>query len=210
MKHVAIIDYGSGNLHSMLKATEHAARNTGHTVSLTSNASEVAEASHIILPGVGAFADCMSGLQAINGLIDALTTRVIEQKTPFLGVCVGMQLLAKIGHEHGEHHGLGWLDAEITPISPQDPQLKIPHMGWNNLNLHTRHSLFDNVTSGDHVYFVHSYHMECKDPANILATIEYDHIITAAVGKDNIVGTQFHPEKSQKTGLRIIENFLSM
>ncbi|MCH6590894.1 MAG: imidazole glycerol phosphate synthase subunit HisH [Proteobacteria bacterium] len=209
---VVIIDYGSGNLRSAAKAFEHAVAAAGLdlTVDVTARADDVDRASHVVLPGVGAFADCKQGLEALPGMVDALERAVVRQARPFLGICVGMQLLATTGREHGEHAGLGWIPGEVVALEPADPSLKIPHMGWNELCLKgPSHPVFEGIAAGSHAYFVHSYGYACADPAHVLATVEYGGAVTAVVGRDNMVGTQFHPEKSQATGLRLITNFLT-
>ena len=209
---VVIIDYGSGNLRSAAKAFEHAVAAAGLdlAVDVTARADDVESASHVVLPGVGAFADCKQGLEALPGMVDALERAVVQQARPFLGICVGMQLLATTGREHGEHAGLGWIPGEVVALEPADPSLKIPHMGWNELSLKgPGHPVFEGIAAGSHAYFVHSYGYACADPAHVLATVEYGGAVTAVVGRDNMVGTQFHPEKSQATGLRLITNFLT-
>ncbi len=208
---VAIIDYGSGNLRSAAKAFEHAVAAAGLqlTVGVTARPDDVDRASHVVLPGVGAFADCKRGLEALPGMAEALERAVVEQAKPFLGICVGMQLLATTGREHGEHGGLGWIPGEVVALEPADKSLKIPHMGWNDLCLEgPGHPVLDGIAAGSHAYFVHSYGFACAAPAHVLATVEYGGAVTAVVGRDNMVGTQFHPEKSQATGLRLITNFL--
>ena len=211
---VAIIDYGSGNLCSAAKAFERAAGDSGiaATIVVTSDPDEVATADRIVLPGVGAFADCRRGLAAVPGLEDALTEAVIARGRPFLGICVGMQLLAERGREFETVAGLGWIDGEVVaiePISPPgDPPLRIPHMGWNELQPRTVHPVFEGLPAGTHTYYVHGYELRPSVDAQLLATTEYGGALTAAVGRDNIVGTQFHPEKSQAAGLRLIANFL--
>lgn len=211
---VAIIDYGSGNLRSAEKAVARCLRNRGdrRSVLVTSRPEDVAGADHIILPGVGAFGDCIGGLKALDGMVDCLEQLVIKQARPFLGICVGMQLLATRGHEHGTHKGLGWISGDIRAIEADGKQnLKIPHMGWNQIEImpgYDRHPLFEGISGGDHVYFVHSYHFEVENQQQIMARTEYGGPLAAIIGRDNIVGTQFHPEKSQKVGLRLIENFL--
>jgi len=208
----AIIDYGSGNLRSAQKALERAAAEAGlkTDVAITSDADVVAKAARIVLPGVGAFGDCMVGLNALDGMIDALNEAVLKRSTPFLGICVGMQLLATVGREHGDHEGLGWIPGKVIPLQPADNTMKIPHMGWNELIVtQPEHSCVTGTTTGDHAYFVHSYHFKPADEAAIIARTEYGGQITAAVGTANIFGTQFHPEKSQATGLRILSNFLA-
>jgi glutamine amidotransferase len=206
-----IIDYGSGNLRSAAKAFERAARESGAAmaVKVSADPRDVAASSHIVLPGVGAFADCMNGLSRLSGMIDALTRAVREDRRPFLGICVGMQLLATTGHEHGTHAGLGWIDGEVHRLAAEGQGLKVPHMGWNELTPHaTAHPLLSGIDKGAHVYFVHSYHLVPGDPADTLATTDYGGAMLAVVGRDNIAGTQFHPEKSQEAGLRLIANFL--
>lgn len=207
---VVIIDYGSGNLHSTLKAFEHVAQPLGLKVSLTQSPAALAKASHIVLPGVGAFADCMRGIESIGGMREALEENVQKKKKPFLGICVGMQLLAEKGLEHGEHKGLGWLKGEVSAIQPADASFKIPHMGWNDLKLRKKHALLAGIESGKHAYFVHSYAMRCANAEDVLATVDYAGEVVAVVGRGNIMGTQFHPEKSQETGLALIGNFLQM
>lgn len=209
-----IIDYGSGNLHSAAKAFERAARDNGldHTIEVSSDPARVAAASHIVLPGQGAFADCKRGLEDLPGMTQALHRAVIEGGRPFLGICVGAQLMARRCHEHGTHDGLGWIDAEVaaieTPVGT-GAFYRIPHMGWNDLKIRDRaHPLFAGIDDGRHVYFVHSYHMHPAQADDILAEVADGAAITAAVGRDNMVGTQFHPDKSQAVGLRIIANFL--
>jgi glutamine amidotransferase len=210
MKQVTIIDYGSGNLHSIAKAFEKEGKKKSFKVVVSDKAEDVLKASHIVLPGVGAFADCISGLEKLTGMKEALTQAVLIDKKPFLGVCVGMQMLADEGLENGSHKGLGWISGKVIPIEPKDKSLKIPHMGWNELNIEKSHPVLNGINSGDHVYFVHSYHFECSDKANILSKVEYGASIVAIIANDNIVAAQFHPEKSQKTGLKFIANFLDM
>ena len=214
MQRIAIIDYGSGNLHSAHKAVQRAGEEAALdvAVSVTADAAEVAQADRIILPGVGAFADCKSGLAAVPGMIAALEEAVLAKRRPFLGICVGMQLLATRGLEFGTTAGLDWIAGDVTAIDPGDPTLKIPHMGWNTLELVSDHALLDGITLGDqglHAYFVHSYHLVPKDRSAMIAECRYGTPITAMVGRDNIAGTQFHPEKSQALGLRLLRNFLN-
>ncbi len=204
MTSIVIIDYGSGNLRSVAKAFERVSSN----VKVSADVSSLNSASHIVLPGVGAFADCMAGLSAIPDMLDNLRRQVIENKKWFLGVCVGMQMLFENGYELGIHKGMGWLSGDVVPITSST--LKIPHMGWNNLQIKQNSPLLMGINDGEHAYFVHSYHAKLADNSQLLATTEYGGDITAIVGKDNIFGTQFHPEKSQKTGLRIIENFVGL
>jgi glutamine amidotransferase len=208
-----IIDYGSGNLHSALKAFERAAADNGIKcrVLVSSRPEDVVKADRIVLPGVGAFKDCRDGLNAVVGMREALQEQVIARGKPFLGICVGMQLLAARGLEHETTLGLGWVAGDVVRITPNDPTLKIPHMGWNTLKLHSDHAVLDGITTGDdglHAYFVHSYHLQPTLPEDLIATTDYGGAITAVVGYENIVGTQFHPEKSQKLGLQLIANFL--
>lgn len=210
---VAIVDYGSGNLHSALKAFERAARETGGAsdIRITSDPEFVRRAERIVLPGVGAFADCRRGLSALPGLDAAMREAVVDKGRPFLGVCVGMQLLATRGLEHGETPGLDWIAGDVALIEPADPALKIPHMGWNTLELMRPHALFRGIQTGAqglHAYFVHSYQLIPASKEHVLATADYGAPLTAAVARDNLVGTQFHPEKSQKLGLALIANFL--
>jgi imidazole glycerol-phosphate synthase subunit HisH len=206
-----IIDYGSGNLRSAAKAFERAARESGSAmeVKVSADPRDVAAASHIVLPGVGAFADCMNGLSSLPGMVDALTRAVREEKRPFLGICVGMQLLATRGHEHGTHAGLGWIDGEVHRLAVEGQGLKVPHMGWNELTPRDgAHPLLAGIDKGAHAYFVHSYHLVLRDRKDALATTDYGGEMLAVVGRGNIAGTQFHPEKSQEAGLRLIANFL--
>ena len=207
---VALIDYGSGNLRSAEKALARVAaeNSTGQNIVVTSDAHAVAKAEHIVLPGVGAFGDCMAGLTALPGMVDALNDAVLKRGVPFLGICVGMQLLADVGREFGDHKGLGWIGGDVVKIAPRDPSLKIPHMGWNELKIERAHPLLANIPSNGHAYFVHSYHFRTKDPAHVLATTDYGETLTAMIGRDNIAGTQFHPEKSQAVGLTLLGNFL--
>jgi glutamine amidotransferase len=184
-------------------------QNSGHEILVTSDPDEVRRAERIVLPGVGAFADCMNGLSAIEGMVEALEEAVIRRGTPFLGICVGMQLLATVGREHGDHKGLGWIDGEVVHLTPKDPALKIPHMGWNVLTRAAPHPLLAGLGEDAHAYFVHSYHFRPRDPAQVLATTDYAGEFAAMVGRDNIVGTQFHPEKSQSVGLALIGRFLA-
>lgn len=207
---VAIIDYGSGNLHSAEKMFERVAESTGHEIVVTNNVFEIKTASHIVLPGVGAFADCMAGIRAVPHLLETLHEEVLERAKPFLGICVGMQLLAEKGYENGEHEGLGWLEAEVVRILPDDPALKIPHMGWNELEIIGSHPIAAGLTNTDHAYFVHSYAMQCADITDVVAEVGYGGKVTALVARENIMGTQFHPEKSQAVGMKVIGNFLMM
>jgi glutamine amidotransferase len=211
--HVAIIDYGSGNLHSAAKAFERAAREEGSelAIKVTARPEDVADADRIVLPGVGAFADCKRGLEDISGMIDALEEAVQERGKPFLGICVGLQLMAERGLEHGVTPGLGWIKGEVRAITPSDPELKIPHMGWNTLRVGREHALLEGIPTGEgglHAYFVHSYHLVPQEKDDLVASTDYGGPITAFVAKDNVAGSQFHPEKSQRLGLALIANSL--
>ncbi len=210
MTHVAIIDCGAGNLHSVRKAIASQLP-TGASLAVVTDAAALDAATHIVLPGVGAFADCMQGFNALNGMRAALERAVFEQKKPFLGICVGMQMLFKRGHEHGTHEGFGWFEGEVRLLAPSDATLRIPHMGWNRLRLRQAEvKLLSGVQDGEFVYFVHSYAATQCNPAEILATVDYGGDVVALIGRDNIFGTQFHPEKSQEVGLRILRNFIGM
>jgi len=209
---VAIIDYGSGNLRSAAKAFERSVREAGsdEAVRVTADPEAVRGADHVVLPGVGAFGDCKAGLAALPGMIDALNETVIDGGRPFLGICVGMQLMAEVGREYGEYRGLGWIPGAVEALEPNDPELKIPHMGWNELQIDgPGHPVLAGIAPGSHAYFVHSYAMRCREPGHVLARVDYGGPVTALIGRDNMVGTQFHPEKSQRTGLRLIANFLN-
>lgn len=213
MKTAVIIDYGSGNLHSAGKALERAARESEADVRclISSNPAEVAAADRVILPGVGAFADCRAGLEGVPGLLEALNTAVMENERPFLGICVGMQLMASRGLEFGVTEGFGWIPGEVRHIEPSDTALKIPHMGWNTLQVVRPHALLEGIETGPdglHAYFVHSYHLVPENRDHVVAETEYGGPITAMVGRDHLAGTQFHPEKSQTLGLRLLANFL--
>ncbi|WP_295133650.1 imidazole glycerol phosphate synthase subunit HisH [uncultured Reyranella sp.] len=207
---VAIVDYGSGNLRSAAKAFERAAREAGthERVLVTSSPAEVAAADRIVLPGVGAFADCRAGLYAVPGMVDTLQREVIERGKPFLGICVGMQLMATRGVEYGIHAGLDWIAGDVVRIEPGKDHLKIPHMGWNELIDLRPHALLEGIAPRAHAYFVHSFQLAASQPETVLARTDYGGPVTAVVGRDNLAGTQFHPEKSQATGLRLIANFL--
>jgi glutamine amidotransferase len=207
---VALIDYGSGNLRSAAKAIQRAAAEDAIALDLkvTAKVEDVVAADAIVLPGVGAFADCYRGLDSLDGMIAALNEQVIAKAKPFLGICVGMQLMATVGREHGEHKGLGWIDGAVELLTPSDASLKIPHMGWNQLSILRSHPVLAGIAPGAHAYFVHSYHMVPQDRGVVLAEAAYGGPIVAAIGRDNMVGTQFHPEKSQATGLRLLANFL--
>ncbi len=206
-----IIDYNSGNLRSAEKSFARCAAETGHgEIRVSSDPDTVARASRIVLPGVGAFADCRTGLESYDGLFEAIETRVINDGIPFLGICVGMQLMATRGLEHGhDTNGFDWISGEVVQITPDDPDLKVPHMGWNVLEIDHPHPVLAGIDHGAHAYFVHSYHFLTDDPAHGIAHANYGGKISAVVARDNMIGTQFHPEKSQKTGLRLISNFLN-
>ena len=208
---VAIVDYGSGNLRSAAKAFERAAAEAGVSaaITVTDDAEAVRRADRIVLPGVGAFADCMAGIRAVPGLIEAMEDAVLKHGTPFMGICVGMQLMAERGLEYGVQQGLGWIAGEVVPLDPADTSLKIPHMGWNDLRIERPdHPVLAGIPQGEHAYFVHSYRFACTDPTTELAAVDYGGPVAAVIGRDNLVGTQFHPEKSQAAGLRLIANFL--
>ena len=210
---VVIIDYGSGNLRSAAKAFERAAREGGKAASIevTADAEAVRRADRIVLPGVGAYADCRAGLDAVSGMVEALEEAVMDKGRPFLGICVGMQLMSERGLEKTTTKGLGWIVGDVVEMKPSDPALKIPQIGWNTIELAKNHPLFDGISTGDdglHAYFVHSYHLATARTEDLLATTDYGGKVTAAVARDNMVGTQFHPEKSQKLGLALIANFL--
>ena len=210
---VAIIDYGSGNLRSATKAFQRAAREAGIAaeIDLTADAGRVRSADRIVLPGVGAYADCRAGLAAVEGMDEAIEEAAIARGRPFLGICVGMQLMSERGLEKTVTKGFGWISGDVKEITPADPALKIPQIGWNTIHVKHAHPLFDGIATGDnglHAYFVHSYHLDATDPAQVLATTDYGGPVTAAVARDNLAGTQFHPEKSQALGLALIANFL--
>jgi glutamine amidotransferase len=210
---VAIIDYGSGNLHSAQKAFERAAREAGlsREVKVTARPEDVLAADHVVLPGVGAFADCRRGLNGVSGMVEAMEEAVRQRGRPFLGICVGAQLMATRGLEYEVVNGLDWIAGDVAAIKPRDPGLKIPHMGWNTLDVRRSHALLDGVRTGEsglHAYFVHSYQLYTNDEDDMAATADYGGPVTAIVGRDNIAGTQFHPEKSQTLGLKVIANFL--
>jgi glutamine amidotransferase len=210
---VAIVNYGSGNLHSAAKAFERAAREEGlaELIVVTSDPEEVRRADRVVLPGVGAFADCRRGLDAVDGMVEALNDSVRTRGRPFLGICVGMQLMAERGREYEVVDGLGWITGEVDRIVPSDPALKIPHMGWNTLDERRPHPLLDGIAVGPqglHAYFVHSFHLKAAARADLVAEADYGGPVTAIVGRDTMAGTQFHPEKSQRLGLKLIGNFL--
>ena len=202
-----IIDYGSGNIRSAIKAFEHVG---GGQVLSTNKPADLANASHIILPGVGAFADCKASLKAYPKLIDEIIEQVIVNRKPFLGICVGMQLMATLGWEHGETPGFDWIQGQVVKIESEKTNLKVPHMGWNELILHkTSHPVLSGLDELSHAYFVHSYCFKAVHTEHVLASVEYGGSVTAMIGRDNLVGTHFHPEKSQRVGLQLIKNFLN-
>lgn len=205
-----IIDYDSGNLHSAEKAFQRMARecNAGQVI-VSSDPADVLRADRVVLPGDGAFPACKNGLFEHTGLFEATEEAVLKNGRPFLGICIGMQMLASWGREYEDTRGFDWIAGEVVKITPTDPALKVPHMGWNDLVIDNPHPLLDGLATGDHAYFVHSYHFKVTDPAQRIAHVEYGGDITAIIGRDNMVGMQFHPEKSQNTGLRMIANFLT-
>ena len=210
---VAIIDYGSGNLRSAQKAFERTSSEAGipAEILLTNDAEAVLKSDRIVLPGVGAYADCRAGLDSVPGMVEALEEAVIERGKPFLGICVGMQLMASRGLEKQITDGLGWIDGDVIQMQPSDRKLKIPQIGWNTLNIKNPHPVLNGIETGEdglHAYFVHSYHLSCTNVADCVATTNYGDEVTAIVARDNMIGTQFHPEKSQRLGLALITNFL--
>ncbi|TPM39964.1 imidazole glycerol phosphate synthase subunit HisH [Mesorhizobium sp. B2-3-4] len=210
---VAIIDYGSGNLRSATKAFERAAREAGIAaeIDLTADADRVRSADRIVLPGVGAYADCAAGLRAVEGMWEAVEDVAVRKGRPFLGICVGMQLMSERGLEKTVTSGFGWISGDVKEITPTDPALKIPQIGWNTIELRRQHPLFAGIPTGPdglHAYFVHSYHLDAKNPDEVVAVADYGGPVTATVARDNLAGTQFHPEKSQALGLALITNFL--
>jgi len=210
---VAIIDYGSGNLHSAAKALERAAREEGlvESIVVTREPEKVVRADRVVLPGVGAFADCRRGLDAVDGMVEALNESVRERGRPFLGICVGMQLMAERGREYEVTQGLGWIPGDVERIAPTDADLKIPHMGWNTLDARRPHPVLDGIALGPqglHAYFVHSFQLKPTVRSDLIAEAEYGGPVTAVVGRGTMVGTQFHPEKSQRLGLRLLANFM--
>ena len=209
---ISVIDYGSGNLKSAAKALEAAADNTGKSnkIVVTSDPEVIKKSDKIVLPGQGSFRDCYLGIKKIPGLYEALNEFVLDKKKPILGICVGMQLFAKTGYESQETKGFGWIDAEVRKINNMNKTLKLPHMGWNEIELiKTDYFLFSNIKNKSHMYFIHSYEFMTKQKDCVIATANYGNSIIVSVAKDNIIGTQFHPEKSQKNGLMILENFLN-
>ncbi|NPD15188.1 imidazole glycerol phosphate synthase subunit HisH [Xinfangfangia sp. D13-10-4-6] len=210
MSLTVLVDYDSGNLHSAEKAFQRMAGETGAgEVIVSARPEDVARATRIVLPGDGAFPACRRALDAVPGLFAAIEEAVLHNGRPFLGICIGMQMLATRGLEYGETAGFDWIGGEVTRIAPQDPALKVPHMGWNDLQIHKAHPVMTGVKSGDHAYFVHSWQFRTANAPDLIASVDYAGPVTAIVGRDNIIGTQFHPEKSAATGLRIIANFLT-
>lgn len=208
---VAIVDYGSGNLHSAAKAFERAARGSDEKIVVTRDPDVVYRADRVVLPGVGAFADCRRGLDALDGMVQSLNETVRVKARPFFGICVGMQLMAERGREYEVTEGLGWIKGDVVKIAPRDENLKVPHMGWNTLEIVNEHPLLNKIALGDkglHAYYVHSYHLNASDESNIVARSDYGGPVTAIVGRDTAVGAQFHPEKSQRFGLALLANFL--
>lgn len=204
---VAIVDYGAGNLRSAEKALAEAANGSARVL-VTSDPDAVRKADRVVLPGVGAFADCKRGLDALPGMVEALEEAVLTAGKPFLGICVGMQLMASVGVEFGEHRGLDWIKGKVVVLDPADRSLRIPQMGWNNLDLKRVHPALADTRSGDHAYFVHSYHFVAERPEDVIATVDYGGPVTAVIGRDNLIGVQFHPEKSQQVGLALLKSFL--
>ncbi len=210
MSLTVLVDYDSGNLHSAEKAFQRMAAETGAgSVRVSSRPEDVARADRIVLPGDGAFPSCRAALNRYTGLFDAIEEAVTARARPFLGICIGMQMMATRGLEHSETAGFDWIGGEVVRVTPSNPAMKVPHMGWNDLIVDQPHPVLDGIESGQHAYFVHSYHFRVADPSHRLAHCDYGGDITAIVGRDNMVGTQFHPEKSQATGLRLIANFLN-
>lgn len=205
-----LVDYDSGNLHSAEKAFQRMAKESGSgRVIVTSRPEDVARADRIVLPGDGAFPACKRQLADFSGLYEAIEDAVITRARPFMGICVGMQMMATLGHEYQDVSGFDWIGGDIVKITPSDTGLKVPHMGWNDLVIDAPHPVLDGLVNGNHAYFVHSYHFRVANPAHRLAHVDYGGDITAIIGRDNMIGTQFHPEKSQSAGLRLISNFLS-
>jgi glutamine amidotransferase len=205
---VAIVDYGAGNLRSAEKALAEAGKDRARVI-VTADPDQVRRADRVVLPGVGAFADCKRGLDALPGMIEAMEEAVLKQGKPFLGICVGMQLMASVGVEFGTHQGLDWIKGKVVVLDPADRTLRIPQMGWNDLRIaNIGHPALGRTRTGDHAYFVHSYHFVAERPQDVLATVEYGGPVTAIIGRDNLLGVQFHPEKSQRVGLSLLESFL--
>jgi glutamine amidotransferase len=204
---VVVVDYGAGNLKSAAKALMEAAKGSGVEVAVTADPAAVKHADRIVLPGVGAFADCKAGLEKLPGMVEALNEAVLEKQRPFLGICVGMQLMATLGIEYGEHQGLDWIKGKVVKLTPEDANLKIPQIGWNNLSL-SSHPVLRSLPNDADAYFVHSYHFVADRESDVLSRIDYGGPIVAAIGRDNLIGVQFHPEKSQGVGLKLLGDFL--
>jgi len=205
-----LIDYDSGNLHSAEKAFQRMARETGTgEVLVSGKAEDVARADRIVLPGDGAYPSCRAALAAKPGMVEAIREHVEVKGRPFMGICIGMQMMASLGREYEETEGFGWIPGEVVPIAPADPALKVPHMGWNDLKITDSHPCLEGISTGEHAYFVHSYHVVPVNPAHRLAYVDYGGEVTAIIGEGTRFGTQFHPEKSQQTGLKMIANFLT-
>ncbi len=205
---VVIIDYGSGNLQSVFNALE-LVKNSSHLIQISSNPADLISATCIILPGVGAFGDCISSLKAIDGMVEELQTQILKNKKPFLGICVGMQLLADFGFEYGKHSGLGFVAGDVVEVNNQNNTLKVPHIGWNNISIKKPHPVLNGIKDGEHFYFVHSFYFIPKNQNEIIATVNYGSDLTAIISKENIIATQFHPEKSSDAGLQLLKNFIS-
>jgi glutamine amidotransferase len=204
---VVVVDYGAGNLKSAAKALMEAAKGTGTEVSVSADPAAVRAADRIVLPGVGAFADCKAGLEKLPGMVEALNEAVLQKQRPFLGICVGMQLMATLGIEYGEHRGLDWIKGKVVKLTPGDPNLKIPQIGWNNLS-NAAHPVLRGLPKDADAYFVHSYHFVAERQSDVLSRIDYGGPVVAAIGRDNLIGVQFHPEKSQAVGLKLLGDFL--
>jgi glutamine amidotransferase len=205
---IVIIDYGSGNLQSVYNALE-LVKTPSHSITISNNPNDLKSATHIILPGVGAFGDCISSLKEIDGMVEELQIQVLKNKKPFLGICVGMQLLADFGFEYGKHSGLGFIEGNVVEIDNCNNTLKVPHIGWNNILIKKTHPILDGIKDEEHFYFVHSFHFVAKDQNDVLATVDYGSPLTAILAQDNIIATQFHPEKSSDAGLKLLKNFIS-
>ncbi len=205
---IVIIDYGSGNLQSVFNALE-LIKKPSDLVLISNNLADLKSSTHIILPGVGAFGDCISSIKAIPDMIEELQIQVLENKKPFLGICVGMQLLADFGFEHGKFAGLSFIGGDVVEIDSQQGKLKVPHIGWNNISIKNSHKILDGIKDNEHFYFVHSFHFVAKNQNDVLATVDYGLPLTAILAKENIVATQFHPEKSSDAGLKVLKNFIS-
>lgn len=206
---IVIIDYGSGNLQSVFNALE-TVKSANQTVQISSNPQDLKSATHIILPGVGAFGNCAASLRSIDGMIDELKLQVLENKKPFLGICVGMQLLADFGLEYGKNEGLGFISGSVVEIDNQQGSLKVPHVGWNDITIKKPHPILKDIKDGDDFYFVHSFHFKAENQEDVVATVNYGSDLVSIISKDNIVATQFHPEKSSSSGLKLLKNFINV